>query len=195
MKSTTDEEKVDIIKPNSKKRMVQEDDIKIKFNSNKKYIQPILMAAVGLLLLTNSNDIMIFACYVIGALIMGFGIYNIIGYSQLKKEMHIENTWKLNTGIFTIAIGLIIVLCASIIKTFLNLLLGIWLIVSGITKLINISTLYKDDTRAKNFYLIEASILILMGLYSILFQNVLLAIIGAWMIISAIVDLYNMLKK
>ena len=194
MKST-DDNKVEIIKPKSKKKIRQEEDLKQKYENNKKYISPILMGIVGLLLLTNSNDIIIFACYVIGALIVGYGVYNIISYSQLRKEFHIEDSKKLNTGIATIGIGLLVILLSGIIQTFLNLLLGIWLIITGVTKLINISNLYNSDRKTANLNLIEAVIVIAMGLYSVFFQNIILTVIGAWMIIGAGIELYNNLKK
>ena len=194
MKST-DDNKVEIIKPKSKKKIRQEEDLKQKYENNKKYISPILMGIVGLLLLTNSNDIIIFACYVIGGLIVGYGVYNIISYSQLKKEFHIEDSKKLNTGIATIGIGLLVILLSGIIQTFLNLLLGIWLIITGVTKLINISNLYNSDRKTANLNLIEAVIVIAMGLYSVFFQNIILTVIGAWMIIGAGIELYNKLKK
>ena len=195
MKSTNNEEKVEIIKPKSKKKSDNNSDIKNMYETNKKYISPILMGIVGLILLTNSDDIIILACYIIGGLILGFGIYNIVGYYQLKKQLNIENASKMSSGIVIITIGGIIILLASFIKSFLNLFLGVWLIASGIAKLITVSTLYNTDKKTANLCLIQSVIVILMGLYSILFQNIILTIIGAWMIICSIIDLYEIFKK
>ena len=75
-----DNEKIELIKPKSKKQDKKEQDIKNSFNRNKKFISPILMGIVGLIFLTNSNAIIIYACYILGAIIAGFGIYNIIKY-------------------------------------------------------------------------------------------------------------------
>ena len=105
------------------------------------------------------------------------------------------NNNKMNTGIAMIGVGLLIIILASFIKTFLNLLLGIWLIATGIIKLISVSQLHNSDKKTTNIYLIEAVIVIAMGLYSILFQNIILTIIGAWMLIYAGIELYNNLKK
>lgn len=195
MKSKDKEnEKVELIKPKSKKQEKKEQDLKNSFNKNKKFISPILMGIVGFIFLTNSNTIIIYACYILGAIIAGFGIYNIIKYIQLKNQLKIEDSVKLNTGIISIAIGLLIILLSSVIETFLNIIIGTWLIITGITKLIGISELYSVDKKTANLNIIEAIIVIAMGLYSIFFQNIVLTIIGIWMIIGAGIDLYNLLK-
>lgn len=190
-----EEENVEIIKPKSKKQEKKENEFKAKFEQNKKYISPILLGVFGLIFLTNSNDIIIFACYILGAIIAGFGIYNIVKYNQIKQQLKIEDSQKLNTGIIFITIGLLIIVLASFIQTFLNLIIGIWLITTGITKLIGISELYTSDRKTANLNLIQAFIVIAMGLYTIFFQNIILALVGIWMLISAAIDLYNILKK
>lgn len=189
-----DNEKIELIKPKSKKQSKKEQDIKNSFNRNKKFISPILMGIVGLIFLTNSNTIIIYACYILGAIIAGFGIYNIIKYVQIKKELKIEDSIKLNYGIVSITIGLLIIVLAGIIETFLNIIIGAWLITTGVTKLIGISNLYNYDKKTANLNIIEAVIVIAMGLYTIFFQNIVLTIVGIWMIISAAIDLYNLLK-
>ncbi len=189
-----DNEKVDLIKPKSKKQAKKEQDIKDSFNRNKKFISPILMGIVGLIFLTNSNTIIIYACYILGAIIAGFGIYNIIKYFQIKKELKIEDSIKLNYGIVSITIGLLIIVLAGIIETFLNIIIGAWLITTGVTKLIGISNLYNYDKKTANLNIIESVIVIAMGLYTIFFQNIVLTIVGVWMIIGAAIDLYNLLK-
>lgn len=195
MKSKDKEnEKVELIKPKSKKQEKKEQDLKNSFNKNKKFISPILMGIVGFIFLTNSNTIIIYACYILGAIIAGFGIYNIIKYIQLKNQLKIEDSVKLNTGIISIAIGLLVILLSSVIETFLNIIIGTWLIITGVTKLIGISELYSVDKNTANLNIIEAIIVIAMGLYSIFFQNIVLTIIGIWMIIGAGIDLYNLLK-
>lgn len=187
-----EEGNVEIIKPKSKKQEKKENEFKAKFEQNKKYISPILLGVFGLIFLTNSNDIIIFACYILGAIIAGFGIYNIVKYNQIKQQLKIEDSQKLNTGIIFITIGLLIIVLASFIQTFLNLIIGIWLITTGITKLIGIS---EADRKTANLNLIQAFIVIAMGLYTIFFQNIILALVGIWMLISAAIDLYNILKK
>lgn len=195
MKNHKNEEKIELIIPKSKKKTRNEEKLKTEFVKNRKFVSPILLGIIGLILLTNSNEVIIYACYIIGALIAGFGIYNIIKYTQIKNKLKIEDPIKLNTGIIAITIGLLIIILSSIIQTFLNIIIGIWLISTGTTKLIGISNLHAIDKKTANLNIIEALILIAMGLYTIFFQNIVLTIVGIWMLISASIDLYNLLKK
>lgn len=182
---------VEIIKPDSKKK--QEKD-KV-FNKYKSFIAPIAMALIGLILFTNSNQVIIYAFYIIGALIAGFGVYNIIRYSQLKKELSIDDNTKLTLGIVGIAFGLLIVLLSGFIQTFLNLLIGLWLILTGTVKLLNIADIMKANKNNGYIVIGESAIYILMGLYSIMVQNIVLTIVGAWMMIGAFFELYKLLRK
>ena len=183
---------VEIIKPKSKKKKATENNTKSFFNNNKNFISPIIMGLIGIVFLTNSNNVIIYAFYIIGALIIGFGIYNVLGYAQLKKQLKIEDNSKLMVGCLMIAIGLSIVILASFIQVFINLVIGVWLIYNGITKLISINNFNEKD---RNLKLVESIVYIALGLYSILFQNIILVILGIWMIIAAIIDIYELLKK
>ena len=191
MKYNDNGQEIEIIKPNSNKKKKKE-----KFNqtqeNNNKFISSIIMGIIGIIFLTNSDDIIIYSCYIIGSLVIGFGIFNILSYEQIKKQIKIKDSKKLNNGILTIAIGLIIIILSNIIKTFLNIIIGVWLITNGVTKFITTKDL---DTKNKNFGLIESIIYIAMGLYSILIQNIILTLIGIWMIVASIIDIYSKLKK
>ena len=190
------EENVEIIKPEDKKEFKEEPKAKSKnketFNKYKKYLSPILMGLVGLIFVTNSNEVIIYAFYIIGALIAGFGAYNALRYYQLKKELKIDDSAKLTLAIVCITAGLLIVFLAGFIQTFLNLIIGLWLILTGTVRLLYISDL-KGNT--KTITLVESAIYILMGLYSIMVQNIFLTMIGVWMIIGAAFELYKMFRK
>lgn len=192
MKLNRNKDKIEIIKPKSKKKKMYEDNIRQKYEDNKKFIFPILMAIIGFIFLTNSNDVIIYSCYVTGALVAGFGIFKVISYLQIKQQLNIEDSNKLFIGIVTISIGILIIILASIIQTFLNLLIGSWLIVTGVAKIINLNNV---NAKEKNFNLIEAIIYITTGLYSVLFQNIVLMIVGIWMIIGASIEIYNLFKN
>ena len=180
---------VEIIKPKSKKKKENTKDI---IGNNKSFISPILMLLIGIVFLTNSNNVIIYTFYIIGALIMSFGIYNILGYAQIKKQTKVEDNAKLTAGCLTFAIGLAVILLAGIFQVFINVIIGIWLIYNGLSKFISANSSTDKD---KNFKLVEAVIYIAMGLYSILFQNIILVIIGVWMVVAAIIEIYELLKK
>ena len=67
------------------------------------------------------------------------------------------------------------------------MIIGLWLILNGLAKL---ALAFKVKEKFAPF-LVLSIILILAGMYCILFQNVILVIVGGFLIASATIDLYN----
>lgn len=163
-----------------------------KIDDNKKnyeLISIIAMFIIGLILLTNSSKAVIIVCYCIGALITTFGAYNLFKYYRLKKELNIESNGILVLGVTTIFLGIITIILASAIETFLRFIIGITLIVSGIKKI-------KSSIDIRNYlYLTTGIILVAIGLYTILAENIIFAIVGLLLIISSVLDLIKYFTK
>ena len=74
------ETKATLIKPKKKNE-----------NKNKKesmkILGPILMLVLGIILLTNSSKAVILVFYVIGAIFILVGIWNLVSYYKMKKEL------------------------------------------------------------------------------------------------------------
>lgn len=157
--------------------------------NNYELISIIAMFIIGLILLTNSSKAVIIVCYCIGASITIFGSYNLFRYYRLKKELNIENNGFLVLGVTTIFLGIITIILASAIETFLRFIIGITLIVSGIKKI-------KSSIDVRNYlYLTTGIILVAIGLYTILAENIIFAIVGLLLIISSILDLIKYFTK
>lgn len=181
---------VEIIKPKSKKD--KDKSKEKKSNDNKNFISPIIRVVIGILFLTNSNNVIIYSFYIIGAIVISFGIYNILNYAQTKSKLKFEDTPRLTIGCILFTIGLVVILISRFILVFINIVVGGALIYTGIIKLLNIDNYKKKE---KNFKLVESIIYIAMGLYSIMFQNIVLVIIGVWLTITSLIDIYDLLKK
>lgn len=175
--------KAKLIKPNSQ--------------NSKNIIQSIILLILGIILITNSNQIVTVTFQIIGALIIAFGIYKIFRYISLKNQFKIEDTEALTTGIITIAIGLMLILLASIIDIGLRYLLGIYLILNGFNKLIMTRNIKDISIKLGKSNIIMAVIYILLGLYTIFVANVAFVIIGILLIISSSFDIitYLQIKK
>lgn len=172
-------EKTTLIKPKKEK------DKKINNNA---LIGSIIMLIIGIILFTNSSKAIIIVCYVIGAFICAFGTYNLINYYRLKKELNIENTTNLIIGVTTLFVGLVVIILASAIETFLRFIIGIILIINGLKKI-------KDSIDYRNYItLIIGIVLVGIGLYTVLAENIIFAIVGLLMIISSITDIIKYLK-
>lgn len=173
-------QKTTIIKPKK---------IQNKEQKNYELIGSIIMLIIGIILFTNSSKAVVIVCYCIGAAISLFGGYNLLNYYRLKKELNIENTSNLIIGVTTIFIGIIFIILASAIETFLRFIIGIILIISGIQK-IKTSIDFNDYIT-----LTTGIVLVAIGLYTILAENIVFAIVGLLLIISSILDIIKYYRE
>lgn len=166
-------------------------------NSKEKrgFLESIILLILGVVLVTNSSSIVTLTFQIIGAFIIAYGIYKILRYISLKKQFKIEETETLTTGIITTAIGLILILVASILEVGLRYILGFYLILNGLSK-VSIALQIKDS-QSKIFIsnLTAGIIFILIGLYTIFVANAALILIGIILIVSSIYDIIIYIKN
>ena len=167
--------------------------IKPNDKNKKGMIQSVILLILGIILVTNSNQIVTIAFQIIGAFIIAFGVYKIIRYISIKNQFKIEDANLLTTGIITIAVGLILILIASIIEIGLRYLLGIYLILNGISKMMLITNIKDVSNNITKSNIIASAIYILLGLYTIFIANAAFVIIGILLIISSSFDIITYL--
>ncbi len=170
-----------IIKPNDKKK--------------KGIIESIILLILGIVLVTNSNQIVTVIFQIIGICFILYGIYKLYHYIMLKKQFKTEDSDTLISSIISIAIGLLIILLASVLEIGLRYIIGFYLILNGISKMI--MYLHIKSPKSKIFYTnISISIVyILLGLYTIFIANAAFVIVGILLIVSSIIDLFNSFKN
>lgn len=173
-------QKTTIIKPKK---------VKEKETNSYKLIANIIMIVIGIILLTNSSKAVIIVCYCIGTIIALFGAYNLFNYYRLKKELNIESNTNLILGVTTVFIGMIMIILAGAIETFLRFIIGMILVISGIQK-----TKTAID-RKDYFTMVIGIVLIAIGLYTILAENIVFAIVGLLLILSNIIDIIKYITE
>ena len=169
------EEKVTLIKPKKKKE---------NYNQTIDFFKALIMLLLGILLLTKSTQLVTYVFYGIGVLCILVGIYYFIKYTQLKKQLNMEDSKQLMMGTLLIFIGILILLLAGTIENFIR-----FVIYNGLQNVL-FSLQLKDY-----FNIVVGIILILMGLYTILATNIVLQIIGVLCIFSSISDFIKCLQK
>lgn len=154
-------------------------------NPEKKKKSPLLISILtlilGCMLLTNNNKVVVYACYIIGAIALIIGLFNIFSKQITKKEGNIS------FGIYSVIIAVLLFILAGTIEVTLRMIIGIWLILNGLSKL---ALAFKVKEKFVPF-LVLSVILILAGMYCILVSNIFLVVVGAFLIASATIDLYN----
>lgn len=170
-----------IIKPNEKKK--------------KGIIESIILLILGIVLVTNSNQIVTMIFQIIGVVIILYGIYKLFHYISLKKQFKMEDSETLITCIIAITIGLLMILLASVLEVGLRYLIGFYLVLNGISKLILYLHLTNHNNKLLYGNIAISSIYILLGLYTIFIANAAFVVVGILLIISSIFDLLNNIKN
>lgn len=152
-------------------------------------ISSILLLILGVILISNPGGVVKFITYIAGGIMIIIGLAKIFSYLKIKKNMSIQNTNDLIIGIVAIVMGIIIMFCSSAIEFVIRLIMGGWILYSGITKLI--ISLKLKEININNWYLvlIASIVMIICGLYIIIRSNLVFSGIGVILVIYAIIDI------
>ncbi|MCI8466713.1 MAG: hypothetical protein HFI08_00750 [Bacilli bacterium] len=161
---------------------------------NTKVIASLITLVLGIILVTNSNQIVTITFQIIGGFIILFGIYHFLKYFKIKKQFKMDDNNALMAGISSITIGLLIIILAGVLEIGLRYILGLILIIHAINKL-NLALLAQNSNKNRFISnLITSIIFLIIGLYTIFFANAALIFIGIVLIISSLLDLLSLLK-
>lgn len=150
----------------------------------------IIFFILGLIIFLNPEVVVKFVSYFFGGLIIVVGLYKTVNYYVQDKRLGVVNQHELAFGITAIILGIIFIFLADAIELLLRLIVGGWLIISGLKK---ISATFYTTERTARFYalIVVGLILIGIGLYIILVSNLALSIIGALMVVYGFVDIIS----
>lgn len=161
----------------------------LKQKNPKTLASSILLLILGIFLTFNSDGLLNIIFDIIGAIVIIYGIYQLSHYFSQKKQFGVDDGTTLISGISSTTIGLLIILLANFLSNAIKIVTGIWLIYLGITKLGSALTLKR--TRAFKSTLLSAVIMFLLGIYTLVAENVVFVTIGIILIIYSVLDILN----
>ena len=161
--------------------------IKPKNKKGSSLISSIVLLILGIFLAFNSEGVLNIIFDIIGAMVLLYGILCFSRYFSQKKQFGTDDNEALMSAIVAITVGLLIILLSNILTNAIQIVTGIWLIYIGISKL-NLALQLKG-TKAYTTNLISAIILCILGIYTIVAQNVVFVIIGIILIIYSLIDI------
>lgn len=165
-----------------KTKLIKPKKQKEKKEKSLDFLNPMLFLILGIILLTNSSNVVIFVFRVIGWISVFIGLYHFLSFYSLKKQFNIDDMNKLLTGTSGIFIGLMIVILSGAFEAFMRFIIGFILIYNGLRNCIFFLLM-------RNYVTLGIGIIIIsMGLYTIFATNIILEIIGALLIIASIID-------
>jgi len=148
----------------------------------------IILLILGAIMFTRPDEIILFISYVIGGILILVGLFKCIkNYLDVKKDNSISSK-EMVAGIFLIVIGLVFIFLANVIEALVRVVIGGWILFTGINRLINALKLNKKTTRFIIF-LILAIITIAVGLYTILEANLAFKTIGLVLMIYSVIEI------
>lgn len=94
----------------------------------------IILFILGLLLLVNPEGILHAISYTIGVILIVWGIIPILSFfSNKERETYLEFNFVI--GVFALIFGLIVMLNPNMVGSIIPVLISIWMIINGISKL------------------------------------------------------------
>lgn len=169
----------------------------IKSKKDTNLFTSILFLVVGILLFSNPGGVVKFITYIVGILFIIMGIGKIVSYYQMIRKMNVNNTSDFILGIVAAILGIIVIFCSSAIEFVIRLVMGGWILYSGIVKLIYSLNLRDLKVDSWLYILIVSIIMIICGLYVIVKSNLVFSTIGLILIIYSIIEIiqYIILPK
>ncbi len=163
---------------------------KVKKMSLTSIVFSLLFIVTGIFLLLKPETAINIVCYVLGVILVLWGVVSII---QFFSDKNSTNYLSLSFifGAFVFIFGIIILIKPSIIASIVPLLLGVWMVINGVTKLSYSLSIYKET---KNIFSIIGALLIVIFGITLIFNpfegaKALTQIIGVALIVYSILDL------
>ena len=145
----------------------------------------VIFIIFGAMIIASPGAIMSIISIVLGGICIVVGVLRAIDYFSTNKQ----DNYLLAIAIVAVIAGIIIMFCADIIASAFRIIIGIWIIYSGIMNLQ--TTIVWKDTKSKVWYcsLILAIATIGAGIYILVNSGAILEIIGSVIVAYGIINI------
>lgn len=144
----------------------------------------IVFILLGIMLIANPEVITAAIAIILGFIVIGIGVLRFIDYISSGKQ----DNYLLAVAIVLVIAGIIIMICAESIISIFRVIIGLWIIYSGI---INLQTtiVWKDyKSRIWLTTLLLAITMIIAGIYVLVNDGVIIQTVGIAVVIYGIID-------
>ena len=146
---------------------------------------------IGVVLFKRPDLVSILISYVLGAVLIVYGLGSIIYFSYQKGKNSDTPITPCVTGILLIVFGGVCILFSHVIEQIFRFIIGIYILFAGVNRIIKACDI--EDKKSYKFIsvLIISLALIVGGFYTILVSNLVFKSIGIILIIYAVLELVN----
>lgn len=151
-------------------------------------ITSIVTAIVGVVIICNPMVTMKIVAYALGAVFIVFGLVKLISYFMAKGTYDFYN-YEIIYGILAIIIGIITIVYSGTIGTIFRIIIGVWILYSGLMRLGLVSKLKKLQINEWKYALVIAILILICGVYVLLKAETIGIAIGIAILIYSIMDI------
>ena len=151
-------------------------------------ITSVVTAIIGLIIICNPIGMMKLVAYALGAVFIVFGIIKLVNYFVAKGTYDFYN-YEMIYGVLAIIIGLITIIYSGTIGTIFRIIIGVWIIYSGLMRLGLVSKLKKLGISEWKYACIIAVLILICGIYVLLRAETIGIAIGVATLIYSIMDI------
>ncbi|MBE6139602.1 MAG: DUF308 domain-containing protein [Firmicutes bacterium] len=152
-------------------------------------IYALLFLVFGIILLTSTEDLITIVSKVIGAVLIIVGIIKTIIYIYMKGKLSNYSTSKLAIGLLFICFGILLIFLSGTLSFAIRTVVGIWVLFSGINRVIFAFAMSSVDKKGFLVYLTTALLMIILGI--ILITGIFDQLIGLLIIIYSIMEIVD----
>lgn len=149
----------------------------------------LLFLVFGMLLLTNTEDLITIASKLVGAVLILIGIVKLVIYIYMKGKVGDYEISKLVVAILFVCCGSLFVMFSSTLSFAIRTILGLWVLISGINRIIFAISIKSGDNKSFLVYLITSILMMALGI--ILISGVFDKMIGLLIIIYSVMEIVN----
>ena len=153
-------------------------------------ITSLCFAILGLVIAYNPNTTFQIISYVLGGILIAYGVIKILEYLKMKDVNNFYST-ELSFGVIAVLFGIVIIVASDIIEAMIRIIIGIWIVYSAIMRLGVAIKLQKFNSDNKIWVpvFIIALIMLLCGIYIITVSGTVIMTIGIIMFVYAVMDI------
>lgn len=158
------------------------------YSSQSSLISSIFFFILGAILFTSADKVVSFISIGIGIILAVIGIANLtIYFYNVKRERPVKKS-TIVISVLTLAFAFIFICFSNIVEQFIRFIIGAWILLTGITRLINVLSM---SPKSKKYLplLIVAILLMIVGVYTIVVSNIFLSTIGLIMMVYAAIEI------
>lgn len=161
-----------------------------KVKNEKSLLTPIVYLILGGILAFKSNEAVQLLFYIIGIILIIYGLKFFILYYQIMNVTPYKNFF-LSIFLISTIFGILLIILSNALEVSIRYILGFFLIFIGVTKLLTSISFGK----IKDLSNLSSIILIALGIFNIFVSNVLLVLIGWILIADGIMLIWEYLRK